>query len=421
MVCFRKVSWIFSLPIVFFVLVFPSCSPEKEEPEPEISAAEGLFINEINAAGNDWIELYNSTASAKDLSNYRVYDDPAIEYVLPSGTTIAAKGFLVIYCNDLNTGLNTNFKLTSAGETVYLENRDGKVVDKVTFPALLDDQTYGRYPDGATNFAISGKLTQGLSNGDASSPSIVQVTRVPVVPGLDDNVQVKAEMFTTAGIVAVKLYYTTNGATYQSVPMTLASGVYTGTIPALKSTGRVDYYVEAENSAGEKSTHPTTAPAKTDHYLLNTDALPQLRINEFMAFNSSCCPDKSSGVDEFDDWIEIYNAGSTSVNIAGFYFSDDISNPFNSKIASTNASNTTIEPGKFLIIWADGSRAQGENHLDFGLSSAGESVGIYYIDGRKIDEFTFGPQSENSSLGRKPDGTGSFQLMSSPTPGASNN
>lgn len=94
---------------------------------------EGLVINEIYASGEDWIELYNTLETSVNIGGYFVYDNAAAKYQIPAGTTIPAKSFLVLICNDLGTGLNTNFKLTSAGETVYLENAGGTLIDRIEF------------------------------------------------------------------------------------------------------------------------------------------------------------------------------------------------------------------------------------------------------------------------------------------------
>jgi hypothetical protein len=76
------------LSLSFFVfsalLVFSSCSSD-EDKDPVITAAEGLFINEISASGDDWVELYNSTGNTKDISGYIIYDDGDAEYQLPEG------------------------------------------------------------------------------------------------------------------------------------------------------------------------------------------------------------------------------------------------------------------------------------------------------------------------------------------------
>lgn len=398
-------------------LFFSSCAP-KDDVDPIV--VEGLFINEIYASGEDWIELYNSLEVSKDISDYFIYDNAATKYKLPAGTTIPAKGFLVLICNDLGTGLNTNFRLSSGGETVFLENAAGTLIDRIEFPPLDNGQSYGRYGDGTTNLYISGNTTKGTSNGNSQAPAVQSVTRLPIVPALNETVVVSVKLYLNEGISSVKLFHRFNSGAYTTVNMVLTGTVYTASIPATAVVGKVEYYVEVTGSNGKSSLKPASAPANVYDYLLNTDALPQLVVNEFMAFNTSCCPDNSSGANEFDDWIEIYNKGSEAVNIGGMYLSDSKNDPFMSKIPTDNPTLTTIAPGGHLLLWADNSTAQGPLHLNFGLSNAGEDVGLFYIDGRTIDVYTFGAQSANTSVGRTTDGAATWKSFSSPTPGTSN-
>lgn len=410
------------LPIVLFgsllLMGLKSCAPLDEEPRPV--EVEGLYINEIYASGEDWIELYNSLESSKDISGYFIYDNAAAKYKLPSGTIIPAKGFIVLICNDLGTGLNTNFKLTEAGETVYLENAGGTLIDRIEFPELSAGQSYGRYPDGSANLSISGVVSKGTTNGSNQTPAILTTTRNPIVPGLNQAVTISATVANASYVSKVNLYYRFTGASFTMVSMTLQNQTYVGNIPAQSTTGKMEYYLEVEGTNGQKSYEPATAPGKVLYYLLNTDALPNLVINEFMAYNQSCCPDNSSGTNEYDDWIEIYNAGANAVDVGGMHVSDDKGNPFNYQIPDNDPVKTIIQPGGFLILWADNSTNQGTLHLDFGLSNAGEDVGLYYIDGRKIDEYTFGAQSANVSWGRTTNGAATWKSFNVPTPGASN-
>jgi hypothetical protein len=407
-----------AIALGLLIAVFlPSC--KSSEKEPDITEDELLYINELYAsAGDDWIELYNASEETKDLTGYKIYDDPGNKYILPASTVIAGKSYLILVCDDTGTGLFTNFKLSSIGETVYLENVEGNVIDKVQFPSMADGQSYGRYPDGSATFKISGATTKEQSNGERTI--INKISRSPLVPGLAENVTVSVEILNTANVSSVKLYHRANNGTFTSAAMTSSGTIYSGTIPALNAAGNIDYYVEVTNSANVVSRAPFEAPTDFYSYLLNNDPLPELVINEFMASNLSCCADTDGGTQEFDDWIEIYNNGFTEVNIAEFYLSDDLTNPFNSRIKNTNAAKTTIPPGGYIVIWADNNRSQGELHLDFGLSADGEAIGLYYKDGRKIDSYTFGPQSGNVSMGRLPNGGTTWQLFSPSTPGQPN-
>lgn len=411
-----------SLFVLSTLLVVSACSSD-EDTDPKITAAEGLFINEISASGDDWVELYNSTTSTKDISGYVIHDDGDTEYELPPGTTIPAKGYLVIICDDGNTGLHTNFKLSSDGETVTLKNAGGEIAEAVTYPKLDNGQSYGRYPDGTDNFSISGLTSKGLSNNESNAPAITTVFRTPTVPALNQAVTINAEIQIPASVTigTVKLFYRFEGAAYTEIAMTKPGAYYTAIIPAQGAgvTGTMEYYVEAKSTTGATTYKPFDAPGDAYSYLLNNDVLPinVLVINEIMASQTSCCPDMTSGTAEYDDWFEIYNAGNDPIDLSGMYLSDDLSDPFKQKIPD----GVTIQPHAFLVFWADEQGSQGDLHVNFKLSKGGEAVGLFYIDGRTIDSKTFGSQDDNKSFERSTDGGATWQQTTSPTPGSSNN
>ncbi len=149
------------------------------------------------------------------------------------------------------------------------------------------------------------------------------------------------------------------------------------------------------------------------------NAYSQLSINEIMASNSSTLADE---LGEYDDWIEIYNAGAQAVDIGGYFISDDPADSQKWQIPISNPAETTIPAGGFLILWADNDPEQGAHHVDFKLSSAGEEITITHQDGSTtIDQVLYSNQAEDISYGRTSDGGANFQLFSSPTPGATNN
>lgn len=151
------------------------------------------------------------------------------------------------------------------------------------------------------------------------------------------------------------------------------------------------------------------------------EEVPTLYINEFMAINTSCCPDTDGGKEEFNDWIEIFNPGETPIDIGGMYFSQNENKPLGHKIPKTDSQLTTIPPGGYLVLWADGSPEQGILHLRFKLNQYGEYIGLYFEDGRKIDGLEFGTQTANKSFGRVTDGSKEWKVFDSPTPGQTNN
>jgi len=126
-----------------------------------------LWINEVMPTGDpDWFELYNATTTDVDMGGYLVWDDGTVDapYALPAGTTIPAGGFLVIDAGDMGEGLDAPFKLSSAGETVYLGDENADLLDSMTFPALEDGTSYGRSPDGGETLVVFDIPTPGAAN-----------------------------------------------------------------------------------------------------------------------------------------------------------------------------------------------------------------------------------------------------------------
>jgi hypothetical protein len=147
-------------------------SPQRAEHEyHSISAgspvASDLVINEFLASNDfvmadqdgeydDWIELYNNTSTAIDLENYHLSDDGAdlTQWTFPAGATIAPNGYFIVWADkdDAQVGYHASFKLSSAGETIYLSDAAGSILDQVTYTAQVADTSYGRYTNGTGSF-----------------------------------------------------------------------------------------------------------------------------------------------------------------------------------------------------------------------------------------------------------------------------
>jgi hypothetical protein len=142
-------------------------------------------------------------------------------------------------------------------------------------------------------------------------------------------------------------------------------------------------------------------------------SLAQLYINEFMASNSGGIVDPD--YNESADWIEIYNAGTSSVQLNGYFITDNLGDKTKWQIKS----NATIEASNYLIIWADGMDAG--LHTNFKLSATGEELALVSPSQVVIDSIVFGNQDPNISMGRKTDGSSEWVYFTESTPRASNN
>ena len=150
-----------------------------------------------------------------------------------------------------------------------------------------------------------------------------------------------------------------------------------------------------------------------------TAVINNIVINEFSASNSI----EEDEFNEADDWIELYNTGATSVDLAGLYMTDDLANKTKFKFVDDAGSETVIGPGEYKVLWADEQMNQGPLHLNFKLSADGESIGLYQVTASntvKLDELTFTLQQQNVSQSRIPNGSGPFVSTSNMTPGEEN-
>ena len=144
---------------------------------------------------------------------------------------------------------------------------------------------------------------------------------------------------------------------------------------------------------------------------------PSLVINEILASNSLCCTDENG---DHDNYIEIYNYGTDTLDLAGYLITDDISDPDNFYQIPAGDASTIIGPGGFLLLWADEEPGQGVLHLDIELSNSGEQIGLYAQDSTTlVDLVTYPAQDNDVSYGRYSDGLDSWYYMD-PTPNMSN-
>ncbi len=150
---------------------------------------------------------------------------------------------------------------------------------------------------------------------------------------------------------------------------------------------------------------------------------PQLYINEVMPDNETVIEDEAG---EHDDWIEIYNPNDEPVDLAGWYITDDQESYRQYQFPFGNTSKTTIPAKGFALLWADEQPGQGALHLNFRLSSSGESVYLSPDGVRVVHQVAFGPQGDvqspgtDQSVGLETDGASGWQIFESPTPGYSN-
>jgi len=148
----------------------------------------------------------------------------------------------------------------------------------------------------------------------------------------------------------------------------------------------------------------------TVSFAASVHAAETLVINEFLASNSSSGQDPQG---QYDDWIEIYNYGTNTIDMAGMYLTDDFFNPTKWQFPA----GTSIHLGDYLIIWADEDTSDAGLHANFKLNAGGEQIALFDSDGTTlIDNVTFGAQRTDISYGRYPDGSDQWRFFGIPSP-----
>lgn len=169
----RKQVWIAILAVAFVVAAFifirfnigfpkTRAVVEASKASPDsIESLNSVYINEVMAKNPeiipdpmgeffDWVELYNPTSDAINLSGYGLSDKVGeIRWMFPSGSKIAPNGYLVIYCSGIANktspdSLYTNFKLNGNRDTLVLTTQSGVVLDQLALLPVSSGFSFGR-------------------------------------------------------------------------------------------------------------------------------------------------------------------------------------------------------------------------------------------------------------------------------------
>lgn len=138
-------------------------------------------------------------------------------------------------------------------------------------------------------------------------------------------------------------------------------------------------------------------------------------INEIQASNTGTVADEDG---DYEDWIEIYNGGSQSVNLSGYGLSDDPERPFRWVFP-----DITILPDEYLLVWASGKNRidpSGPLHTGFSISSEGEDITLTDPEGEPAGKIPAAYIPVDISYGRETTGGSDLVYFMKPTPGYAN-
>jgi hypothetical protein len=121
-----------------------------------------------------------------------------------------------------------------------------------------------------------------------------------------------------------------------------------------------------------------------------------------------------------DDFIELFNRGTQPVDLSGHLVAHRAPDGGVQR-ADAVALSGSLGADQYLVL--SGVADAGAMSFTFNLSNgSGDTVFLLGSDGGVVDEVTFPPDSHNAgeSWGRRPNGTGAFQKLTTRSPGTVN-
>lgn len=142
---------------------------------------------------------------------------------------------------------------------------------------------------------------------------------------------------------------------------------------------------------------------------------PALVINEIMPANIDVILDPSFN---YGSWIELYNPGTTDINISGWFLSND---PMDNMQCPLGTSSRIVKAGGFLTLWLGHKDDYCQQQIDFSLDYDGGVVNLSDKNGNTVCSVEYETIPGRISWARKNDGSDEWGLTSTPTPGTTNN
>ena len=369
-----------------------------------------LRINEVLAANTkiangtafpDLIELYNAGPTAIDLSGKSLSDDVTTprKYVFPSGTSIAAGGYLVLFADTTTTGLHTGFALDAEGDTVALYDTTaagGTLLDSVTFGFQIPDYSISRTGTGGT-WALT-TPTLGAANASATTLGGLNSVKINEWSGRisfrvdHDFIELYSAATAPVALSGARLTDDTvnypSRYTFPALSFIAPGGflpLYGADLPfgldadfdglwLLGANGAIVDQIDFVSQPADYSTGRTTdgGNALADFAvptpgISNTTVLPaaytallnNLRVTEIMYQ-----PVASSNASDYE-YIELQNIGTATLDLSGVRFTNGLDYTF--------PAGTTLAGGAFIVV----AKARNTYLTRYPITSATLAPGSY--------------------------------------------
>ena len=366
-----------------------------------------IVINEImyNSPGNDeeWIELYNNSGSAVDISGWYIQDNSTTStpLTLPGGTSLGADQYFTIaiatdgnfpFTPDFDGTDLINWALNNGGDEVNLYNLGGILVDHVAYD---DEDPWPTAPDGGgptlalIDPAFDNSLAESwdASEQDGGTPGAINFPPDPTPIVLTPNGGESWERGTThtitwenfagyTGNIYIELVdYSVTPPDAQLIVYNLPSAnqSFEWTILPNQATG-TEYRIRIADLSGTPYDESDTTFTITEMFVAPEIVITEIMYNPPEAGNDSL------------EFIELYNNGNEPVDMEGFYFTEGIDYTFPA---------LTLNPSEYYVVCIDSVAF----HNTFGmaaaewdggaLSNSGEDIILVNQDGQLVDSVLY--------------------------------
>ncbi len=463
-----------------------------EDGGEKLSAYEGLRISEImpsnitavtdeNGQHPDWVEIWNSTEQDINLKNVGLSDrGDRIRFLFPE-LILGPGERRIVFCSNTNINnplmpMHAKFKLSSAGETVYLYDPNAFLIDSCKIPIVGSDESWSltdsgfqsvtwfspgfentpeghlKYRESVTvangslviNEVMADPIT-GLRDDDDEPADWVELYNTTDQPisldlfGLSDNESKPLKWrFPQGAVIPAKGYYLVYCTGKDRMDRERTSVPHSNfrisaeneTITLSDSQGRIVDRMMIDNLP-EDCSYGRNEQGGFQIFQVATPTLPNnqsgfnqmdqylralnktgVYISEVLASNESIATYQDAG---FTDWIEIHNSGNVMVDLSGWGLSDNLGRGRKWQFPQ----GSTISPGEYKVILCDGNVSKNtvaEFHTSYKISRLEHEI-ITLADptGRVLDKMILPELKTDISYGRTVGMAGLF-YYETPTP-----
>ncbi len=442
----------------------------------EVMTSNRSYLDE-NLLSSDWIELYNDSDAAVDLTGFHLSDRTDSDgYVFPDGSVIGAREYLVIRCDgSAADAYYAPFSLSgSGGETIVFSSGSGVVLDRMTTQTLETDVSLALSDGG--DWLASDAPTPGFENSTAGREAYLASVETP-----DADVRITELMasnlsciqdaeanfsdwieLTNCGIGTVSLggYFLSDksdrptewalpdvelepgerivvfasgrdcvidGEPHANFSLNRHSGVVTLCAPDGQIVSSVSYEeldddvsFYADETTGEWLTTLHATPgypnddAGYEAFQSERTTAGALIISEAMTGNAAFLEQRDG---EYYDWIEIRNQSQETVDLSGYALTDNLE-----KTEWCALPQEELEPGEYLVLLCTGETPLTRSdtaQVALSLDAAEDRLYLIDPDGAVADWLALDGIPYGASCGRMIGENGRF-YFSSPSPGEEN-